>query len=1510
MESCKIYLCKADCSILGNISGLKLETCSLKKHAIEQWEITFDVERYTNNNLCELKQSDFYDSIDTMMRLYLDGKEQIYFIIDSEPIIKGEGLQEIKTVTAHSIECELTTLYLKNFKINCGTKDSQEYLVTDSNGNFNNVIPYTNLVYKYVSLINYDNPQLSLLHLVLRNTGWTVEENINKDICDITKSFDISDTNIYDFLINIVSPSASVIFQFDKKHKKVGLVKADDFGEDTGIFVTMRNLMNSFEITSSSNDDLITKLIPTGANDLAIEQVNFGNSYITNLEYFMNTLNEYGDFKYVSKELHDKYILWKNYREIDKVTFNGKECTRREQYIELTKLYNKTILDINDLKNRVPNDGAVTDYKTFKLDELKLHLNAYNKALASLITIYKNEYGVGEMGDAPNYTQTPSSATNIKDTPYWHDFYAYKESIIPQIEEALKMYCQTGPTGNLIVDTNGHFIEMEFGNPAYYADPSIVKEIDAYKYEWSLYGLDELEAKKKAWCEVANLLFNECFILSGTVTVPTTYRTPDDNGWNSLSPVQKKEFTSKSAYIDKLNQYLDYMSFDLRNNSLTKTKCKGIIRQCEDAIMSRKNEIASLETLQNSYQTQRIKLANSVSIENFKVNNTLLFTEKDLNVINSMIREQDYNNSNILTTNLDDIVTTIDAQEELYQAASEELYKLSQPQYSFSTDMDNLYALEEFQCYHDDFEVGNFIRAGFEIHEELFDNEFIKLRLMSITYNPLNMSSQDISVEFSTMTKELDGVSDLAYLLGENNSYSSGNSSSSSSSGGTYGNNDANVQMSNNMLNALLSTELFGTTVTDVILDSVKANKGNFNTLLSHSGIFDSLEAGHIKVSGDCLFDHIKSSNYVKDKSGSMLDLLNGKFDFAGGKLTWDGTNLSVDGNGKFTGDIIANSLKLGQNVKIDNTNISGLSKVATTGDFNDLSNTSNILMTDDISIESNTDLNGITTKTITVGEHVYTTKESDNYILTNVGIGTNSEEHSKSYFKVSKEGMLEANNALIYGTVYATNGRFSGEVNANSGSFTGDIIANTLTANQSGTIAGWTFDENGFYKGENDFASKEGMYLGNNGLSIKDYFSVDTNGFIFKDKNYVVNDYNTSSIETNSIKIDKNIGISENDYILICFNSSKEVIIGDFNIGFSYENGIGYYEISNSECNIYTHSDLSSLWNDKNNSLINRYMYRLISTYGAKYVALYPISKFTCFDFNNTDYYNLNIVYTNFSTIDFIGVVINYNNIINKFFVNKFNTKKNGMIIDSEAKKISIDDIDITSSSIIGRNNYSIQFGGNLNSEPGNCYPGTTIIVPDNYDTISTTIIDFDGIRSANNDIPTYDFYFSRFYGIKSPTTYSDKVSGKSLYINSDGLIGLSSSSKRFKNSISTTLSKVSDPHGLYDIDIVQYKYNNDYFSSPNDEGIGKYFIGFIAENVAEKFKVGATFDKEGLPDGWDIRYMFPAALKLIQEQYYSIQELQKNDQDKDREIKNLQKEIETMKQQFQEIKSFNMNQ
>ncbi len=950
MEQAKIYLCRADSGILGTLTGIQEQTCLLKRNATDLWELTFDVNRYIDMG-GRLVQSDYYDSVDDMMRLYLESADiQAFFVIDSEPVIKGDGYQETKSVTAHSIECELRNLYLKNFKVNCGTPDSQEYLTDNLN-------PYTGLPYEYINLVNYEKPQLSLLHLVLQGTGWTVKEGMAKDLCEIKKSFETSDC-IYTFLMKTVSPAASVIFEFDRKKKLVGIVKAQDYGEDTGVFITMRNLMNSFEVSGTSNDNIITKLIPTGANHLGIEQVNFGKDYILNLDYFMNTRNEYGDYKFVSKELHDKYNSWKHYRDKEQISIYVNQNTdliqgtRREVYIELTKRYNQTLSDISELKNRVPNDGCLIDYKTYPLEELEAAHTAYTNALLALITIYKKDYGVDQIGDRlHNYEPVPEGATNIKDTPYWYDFYAYQEKIIPSIEQALALYGETDQSA---------------------------AEIDSYLYEWSLYGLDELEAKKKAWFEAANLLFDDCFIISNDDNTSDTsaviYRTPDNNGWNSLSDTQKQKFTSQAAFCRKLNQYLDYMSFNSRLNSLTKTECKGIIRQCDEEIAKRLQDIASIETNQKEYSEWRTKIADAAALE---INGLSLFTEEDrddLNIINGMIREQEFSNENIVVTSLDNIVSAVNIQEDLYQSAVAKLHELSQPQYAFRTELDNLYALDAFKAYQKPFDIGNFIRVGLEIHEEICDNQFIKLRLLSISYNPLR-ADENLSVEFSTMTKTLNGISDLAFLLDQEIGTSSGGSSGSGTGGGTYGNNDAGVQMSNNMLNALLRTEMFGTAVTDVILDSVKANKGNFTTLFSNSGMFDSLESGYLKVNGDCLFGgSIKSNNWngtdnnvLSNTEGSILDLSNGQFNL-GGKLKWNGTTLSIEGNGKFTGDIVANSITL--------------------------SNKSAIF---GLSADKLVDASG--------------------FVLQDVSIGAQSENHCTNYIRISSDGRLEADNAVIHGT-------------------------------------------------------------------------------------------------------------------------------------------------------------------------------------------------------------------------------------------------------------------------------------------------------------------------------------------------------------------------------------------------------------------------------------------------------------------------------------------------------------
>lgn len=1429
MEHANIYLCKADCSLLGTISGIKTETCQITKNLTDFWELTFEVERYTDKN-GTLVQSSYYDSINTLMKIYFDSNDvQMFFVINTEPAIAGDGYQETKTVTAHSIECELNNMFLKNFKINCGTKDSQEYLATDSNNTAYNINPYTELPYEYISLVNYRDPQLSLMHLALQNTGWTVKTNIDPEICQIKKSFDISSSNIYAFLMETVSPTASVLFEFDRKHKQIGMVKLENSGEDTGIFVTMRNLMNHFEV-SGTEDNIITKLTPNGADNLGIEYVNFGKDYIINLDYFMDTINEYSDYKYVSTELHNKYHTWKDYRDNEQssigyhfssgigstpqtITLKG---TRRELYKELSKLYNQTILDISERKNRVPNDGASIDYKTYSLEELKISLNAYNQALAALITIYKNEYGVTQIGNAPNYTPTPSNAVNIKDTPYWYDFYAYKESIIPKVEQALKMYCQTDENGNLMTDNNGNFIELEFGNPDYYADSGIVKEVDSYKYEWSLYGLDELESKKKAWSEAANLLFDDCFIQSGTITNPTAYRTPNETGWNSLSETQKKRFTSQSAYIEKLNQYLDYMSFNTRDNSLTKTKCKGIIRQCDDAIRKIKNEISLIEQKQDWFSRQRREIANSVTFENFKVNNTLLFTEKDLNVINSMIREDEYTNDNILITSLDDIVTTIDVQEELYQSAIEKLYEISQPQYSFHTELDNIYALDEFQYYQKPFEIGNFIRVSLEIHEEICDNKFIKLRLVSITYNPIE-SDENLSVEFSTIVKAINGISDLGYFLGKNNSSSGGSTSSgSSSSDGTYGNNNANVQISNNMLNALLNTELFGTTVTDVILDSLKSNKGNFNTLFSHSGIFDSLEAGRIKISGTCLFDIIKSSNYVEGKSGSMLNLIDGSFSFASGALSYNpDKGLVIQG---VASDDSVNNLS---------TSLDNLSKNVT-NTFNGLT-------------DGKTTINGGCIKTGNIISNNWN-GNSKNLLGNTIGsiLCLSDGKFSFGGGKLKWDGtsLSIEGTGKFTGEIIANKGTFNGEVNATSGTFNGDVTANTLTANESGTIAGWTFNKDGFSRENDSLGNSFSQSLGANGVSISDFFFVQPEGFAVTDPKFYerIRSYQWSANE----QLESSIYLQGTDNAEL-YNGENCIYI------YAYGNEAGTINISGKFKENFDQSEEQE--GDKTITVSESMLHEKINNYIKICMTIDDI--FFGYHFDDATHYP-----SSFASINSIGLYDNSNRRIGIFKIEVFSS-----ITDKVKRTIFL-------------NNIRTQNDFILNSLFGQISLKTMDIYPQGINAFSEFELNIYS-NDSSNTTPEVTISSSK---LKHSGIYNAIASsGSQLRISDDGTFFKdSSSSRRYKKDITSKIPTKLNPNKLYDLNVVSYKYNDDYLPV-TDQRYNHDILGFIAEDVYEKYPEACNLNKNGKPEMWNINILFPAALKLIQDQHKELQTLKR---------------------------------
>ena len=133
--------------------------------------------------------------------------------------------------------------------------------------------------------------------------------------------------------------------------------------------------------------------------------------------------------------------------------------------------------------------------------------------------------------------------------------------------------------------------------------------------------------------------------------------------------------------------------------------------------------------------------------------------------------------------------------------------------------------------------------------------------------------------------------------------------------------------------------------------------------------------------------------------------------------------------------------------------------------------------------------------------------------------------------------------------------------------------------------------------------------------------------------------------------------------------------------------------------------------------------------------------------------------------------------------------------------------------------------------------------------------------------------------YATKASTT-----SAANAYISADGNGVLAktskTSSRRFKDDITTDLDDDLNPQSLYDVDVVQFKYKKDYFTNEEDIRYRKNLIGFIAEDVYDKYKIAADWhvdDETGevLVDAWNEQYMIPAMLKLIQEQHMEIEQL-----------------------------------
>ena len=477
----------------------------------------------------------------------------------------------------------------------------------------------------------------------------------------------------------------------------------------------------------------------------------------------------------------------------------------RNDYIENTRLYNKQYAKISELTDKVPLDDCSTDWSSFGDDKLKEAQENYQAQLKG----YESYY-VDENGDFDE--------TALKNSVDADDYYQIKNVILPSIQ--IEMDNRNLPSGQEFEDY-----------------------IDSYKTDWKLYGLDELE-NKLAWYRKQKKLAED-----EKCTEP--YNSENDK--NSHTEVYHTELYNK--YIDAVHQ-LD-------------SNYEG---SCMEFYNKVKAEIDELKKLQDSYDKARKEIAKSVAKETWvhTANDgaETSFTASDLEELSHVYVDGDYSNENMFLTSSDNSVTAIDEQLKLLDAAQDDLYITSHPQYQYTTNLDNFLGLYDFKEYSEKLNIGDYLYLSVR------DDYVVKLRVVSLEYNPLCYDN-NLQITFSNMIQSRSSRDDIAYILNQSGG-SSKNSSTGSSSSNNYLNNEG-VSLTPALIQKLVQSGAFQNQLNNII-------NNNFGSYLGSNGgsiSISELNAKMIKVvdivGENAFFEYLQSKFISTDTivagSGKFKDL-------------------------------------------------------------------------------------------------------------------------------------------------------------------------------------------------------------------------------------------------------------------------------------------------------------------------------------------------------------------------------------------------------------------------------------------------------------------------------------------------------------------------------------------------------------------------------------------------------------------------------------------------------------
>lgn len=267
----KIDLKEQPVLVLRNLDGTAIQTLGYalnRKTELcydEISNVTFDLPAYV-----EGVKTPHYDDVVGTRIIDMVGWGQFILI---NPSIEKDGIKEIKSCKAYSLEYELT---FKKISLEEGT-------------------------YNFYNPVTPDDTLIGIILSYL--PSWSLGE-IDDELIGKYRTFSISNENIYNFIKSTVQKTYDCIFEFDTYNRKISVRAVSSKLSTSPIFISLNNLAKSISVEEDT-ENIFTVLDVNGADGVSIRSVNpMGTNKIYNLDYYMNK-------GYFSEDIIARWQEWK-----------------------------------------------------------------------------------------------------------------------------------------------------------------------------------------------------------------------------------------------------------------------------------------------------------------------------------------------------------------------------------------------------------------------------------------------------------------------------------------------------------------------------------------------------------------------------------------------------------------------------------------------------------------------------------------------------------------------------------------------------------------------------------------------------------------------------------------------------------------------------------------------------------------------------------------------------------------------------------------------------------------------------------------------------------------------------------------------------------------------------------------------------------------------------------------------------------------------------------------------